>query len=61
MKINLASIFVDDQDKALSFYTQTLGSVKETEMPVASSNGWVWLRRQPWPGGGIMNRDPGHF
>ena len=29
MKINLASVFVDDQDKALSFYTQTLGLCKE--------------------------------
>jgi hypothetical protein len=33
MKINLASVFVDDQNKALSFYTETLGFVKKTEMP----------------------------
>ena len=40
MKINLASVFVDDQDKALSFYTQTLGFVKKTEMPVGE---FKWL------------------
>jgi catechol 2,3-dioxygenase-like lactoylglutathione lyase family enzyme len=40
MKINLASIFVDDQDKALSFYTETLGFVKKTEMPVGE---FKWL------------------
>ena len=40
MKINLASVFVDDQDKALSFYTQTLGFVKKTEIPVGE---FKWL------------------
>jgi catechol 2,3-dioxygenase-like lactoylglutathione lyase family enzyme len=40
MKINLASVFVDDQDKALSFYTEKLGFVKKTEMPVGE---FKWL------------------
>ena len=40
MKINLASVFVDDQDKALSFYTETLGFVKKTEMPAGE---FRWL------------------
>ena len=40
MKINLASVFVDDQDKALSFYTETLSFVKKTEMPVGE---FKWL------------------
>jgi catechol 2,3-dioxygenase-like lactoylglutathione lyase family enzyme len=40
MKINLASVFVDDQDKALSFYTRTLGFVTKTEMPVGE---FKWL------------------
>lgn len=34
MKIVLASVFVDDQDKALEFYTKTLGFVKKTEIPM---------------------------
>ena len=29
MKINLASVFVDDQDKALSFYTADVGVCEE--------------------------------
>jgi catechol 2,3-dioxygenase-like lactoylglutathione lyase family enzyme len=40
MKINVASVFVDDQDKALSFYTETLGFVKKTEMPAGE---FKWL------------------
>ena len=34
MRINLTSVFVDDQDKALRFYTQVLGFQKKTEVPV---------------------------
>src|SRR5258708_21615790 len=33
MKIKLSSVFVDDQDKALKFYTEVLGFVKKTEIP----------------------------
>jgi catechol 2,3-dioxygenase-like lactoylglutathione lyase family enzyme len=40
MKINLASVFVDDQDEALSFYTEKLGFVKKTEMPAGE---FKWL------------------
>ena len=34
MRINLTSVFVDDQDKALRFYTEVLGFQKKTEVPV---------------------------
>ena len=40
MRIKLTSIMVDDQDKALSFYTETLGFVKKTEMPAGE---FKWL------------------
>ena len=36
MRIHLSSIFVDDQDKALRFYTEVLGFQKKTEIPFAS-------------------------
>jgi predicted enzyme related to lactoylglutathione lyase len=40
MKIKLTSVFVDDQEKALRFYTETLGFVKKTDF----SNGpYRWL------------------
>jgi catechol 2,3-dioxygenase-like lactoylglutathione lyase family enzyme len=34
MNINLASVLVDDQDKALRFYTEVLGFAKKTEIPL---------------------------
>jgi catechol 2,3-dioxygenase-like lactoylglutathione lyase family enzyme len=40
MRINLASILVDDQAKALRFYTEKLGFVKKTEVPVGEHS---WL------------------
>lgn len=40
MKIHLSSVFVDDQDKALRFYTEVLGFVKKNEVPVGQ---YRWL------------------
>ena len=40
MKIKLTSVFVDDQDKALSFYTEVLGFVKKQDFPVGE---FKWL------------------
>ncbi len=34
MKIKLTSVLVDDQDKALQFYTEVLGFVKKHDIPV---------------------------
>jgi predicted enzyme related to lactoylglutathione lyase len=40
MKIKLTSVFVDDQDKALHFYTEVLGFVKKTDF---SQGPFRWL------------------
>ena len=40
MKNNRYSIFVEDQDKALSFYTEKLGFVKKHDVPVGE---FKWL------------------
>ena len=40
MKIILASIFVNDQERALKFYTETLGFVKKNDV---SAEGYRWL------------------
>jgi catechol 2,3-dioxygenase-like lactoylglutathione lyase family enzyme len=40
MRINLASVWVDDQAKALSFYTDVLGFVKKTDVPTGE---YRWL------------------
>jgi catechol 2,3-dioxygenase-like lactoylglutathione lyase family enzyme len=34
MQIKLASVMVDDQDKALAFYTTILGFVKQADIPM---------------------------
>jgi catechol 2,3-dioxygenase-like lactoylglutathione lyase family enzyme len=39
MKIKLNNVFVDDQDKALKFYTEILGFVKKVDMPVGNIDG----------------------
>ncbi|MFF3326755.1 VOC family protein [Streptomyces sp. NPDC002889] len=41
MRINVTSVFVDDQDKALSFYTDVLGFVKKTEIPLGGDARWL--------------------
>ncbi|MFJ6698290.1 VOC family protein [Streptomyces sp. NPDC091272] len=40
MKINMTSVFVSDQHKALRFYTEVLGFVKKHEVPVGE---YLWL------------------
>lgn len=40
MKIKLTSIYVDDQEKALAFYTNVLGLAKKADF---SNSGFRWL------------------
>ncbi len=40
LKIHLTSVLVDDQEKALRFYTDVLGFVKKTEIPLGE---FRWL------------------
>ena len=40
MKIKLTSVYVDDQDKALRFYTEVLGFAKKTDV---SQGPYRWL------------------
>ncbi|HEX5829469.1 MAG TPA: VOC family protein, partial [Gemmatimonadaceae bacterium] len=40
MKIALTSVMVDDQAKALAFYTEKLGFVKKTDIPAGGAR---WL------------------
>ena len=39
MRSTLTSVLVDDQDKALRFYTEVLGFVKKTEIPLGGIAG----------------------
>ena len=40
IRINITSVFVDDQAKALAFYTEKLGFMKKTDVPVGEAR---WL------------------
>ena len=60
MKIHLSSVFVDDQDKALRFYTDVLGFVKKTEVPLGTDR-WLTVVSPEDPDGTELLLEPdGH-
>ena len=60
MRINLASVFVDDQDKALKFYTEVLGFVKKMEVPLGKDR-WLTVVSAEDPEGTELLLEPdGH-
>ncbi|WP_405014866.1 VOC family protein [Kitasatospora sp. NBC_01539] len=60
MRINLSSVFVDDQDKALRFYTEVLGFVKKTEIPFGEAR-WLTVVSPDAPDGTELVLEPdGH-
>src|SRR3954464_7119455 len=58
VRINLASIHVDDQDKALAFYTDVLGFVKKTEVPLGEHR-WLTVVSPEDPDGVELVLEPG--
>ena len=60
MKIVLTSVLVDDQDKALHFYTKVLGFVKKTEIPMGAAR-WLTVVSSEDPNGPELVLEPdGH-
>ena len=57
MRINLASIFVDDQERALRFYTEVLGFVKKTEIPLGEHR-WLTVVSADQPDGVELVLEP---
>jgi catechol 2,3-dioxygenase-like lactoylglutathione lyase family enzyme len=57
MKINLTSVLVDDQDKALRFYTDVLGFVKKTEIPLGEAR-WLTVVSPEDPDGPELLLEP---
>ena len=57
MKIKLSSIFVDDQDKALAFYTEKLGFVKKHDVPLGEFK-WLTLVSPSEPEGTELVLEP---
>jgi len=57
MRINLSSVFVDDQDKALRFYTEVLGFVKKHDVPLGPHR-WVTVVSPEDPDGTELVLEP---
>jgi catechol 2,3-dioxygenase-like lactoylglutathione lyase family enzyme len=57
MKITLTSVMVDDQAKALRFYTDVLGFVKKTEIPLGEAR-WLTVVSPDAPDGVELVLEP---
>lgn len=57
MKIVVTSVLVDDQDKALDFYTRVLGFVKKTEVPLGEAR-WLTVVSPEQPEGVELLLEP---
>lgn len=60
MRINLASVLVDDQAKALRFYTEVLGFLPKADIPLGEAR-WLTVVSPEDPGGTELVLEPdGH-
>lgn len=60
MRINLASVLVDDQEKALRFYTDVLGFVMKNDVPMGEAR-WLTVVSPDEPDGVELLLEPdGH-
>ena len=60
MRINLTSVIVDDQDKALRFYVEVLGFVKKADVPTGEHR-WLTVVSPDQPDGVELLLEPeGH-
>jgi catechol 2,3-dioxygenase-like lactoylglutathione lyase family enzyme len=57
MRINVTSVFVDDQAKALAFYTDALGFVKKTDVPAGEAR-WLTVVSPETPDGVELLLEP---
>jgi len=63
MKVTLISIPVRDQEKALKFYTEKLGFLKNKDVPLGGGNRWLTLVSKDWRDGPelLLEPAPNHF
>jgi catechol 2,3-dioxygenase-like lactoylglutathione lyase family enzyme len=57
VKINLTSVLVDDQEKALAFYTDVLGFVKKIDVPMGEHR-WLTVVSPEEPDGVQLVLEP---
>ena len=57
LRIVVTSVFVEDQNKALSFYTDVLGFVKKTDIPLGEAR-WITVASAADPDGVELLLEP---
>ena len=60
MKVKITSVMVDNQDKALKFYTEVLGFIKKTEVPLGDHK-WLTVVSKEEPDGVEVLLEPMGF
>jgi catechol 2,3-dioxygenase-like lactoylglutathione lyase family enzyme len=60
MRIHLSSVFVDDQEKALRFYTDVLGFVKKVEVPLGEHRWLTVVSPEDTEGTELLLEPDGH-
>jgi len=60
VRINLASVFVNDQQKALEFYTEVLGFVKQHDVPLGEDRWLTVVSAQDPDGTALLLEPSGH-
>ena len=58
MKIKLASVSIDDYDKALKFYTEIMGFVKKQDIPLGEGARWITVVSPDEPNGVELLLEP---
>ena len=58
MKIKLASVSIDDYDKALKFYTEVMGFVKKHDIPLGEGARWITVVSPEEPNGPELLLEP---
>ena len=63
MKVKVLSIPVQDQAKALKFYTEILGFVKKVDVPLSEENRWLTVVSKEEQDGTeiLLEPSPNHF
>src|SRR5215207_8531399 len=58
MKIKLASIPINDYDKALTFYTEVMGFIKKHDIPLGDGARWITVVSPKEPNGTELLLEP---
>jgi len=63
MKVKVISVPVQDQEKALQFYTTELGFVKKIDVPLGEGNRWLTVVSKEEPDGPeiLLEPSPNHL